>query len=147
MHSVRKASGPADVAAARELFTEYERWVDEPRCFAAFDEELAALPDGYEVLLLLQDSAGCAALRRLEASTAELKRLYVRPAYRGRGWGRALAEAAISTARARGYQRLVLDSLPKMSAAQALYRELGFRETPPYLPAPTPGAICFELSL
>jgi putative acetyltransferase len=147
MHSVREASTPADIGAVRALFAEYERSVDEPRCFAAFDEELAALPGGYEVILLLPDCAGCAALRRLDAATVELKRLYVRPAYRGKGLGRTLADAAISTARQRGCKRLVLDSLPKMTAAQALYRALGFRQTAPYLPAPTPGAICFELSL
>jgi carbonic anhydrase len=76
-----------------------------------------------------------------------MKRLYVRPAYRARGIGRALAEAAITAARANGHARIVLDSLPKMGAAQGLYRLLDFREVAPYLPEPTPGATCFELNL
>ena len=73
-----------------------------------------------------------------------MKRLYVRSAWRGRGLGRALAEAAIAAARAGGYQRIVLDSLPKMREARALYRSLDFRETARYLAQPTPGADCFE---
>ena len=81
------------------------------------------------------------------AGTAEMKRLYVRPAHRGEGLGRALAETAIAVARHAGCTRIVLDTLPKMVEARALYRALGFRPIDPYLESPTPGALCFGLSL
>ncbi len=141
-----RVTGATDIAAVRELFAEYAGAVDEPHCFAGFEQELAALPAGYEVILLAKD-AGCVGLRRLDQRTAEIKRLYVRAAHRCSGLGRRLAEAAIGAAREAGYSRVVLDSLPKMREAIALYRSLGFRETPPYLACPTPGAVCFELSL
>jgi ribosomal protein S18 acetylase RimI-like enzyme len=130
----------------RELFAEYARMVDEPCCFADFDRELAALPGEYR-LFLAPDAAGCVGVRLLDPHTAEMKRLYVRPAHRGRGLGRALAEAAIAAAREAGCARIVLDTLPKMREAIALYGFLGFKETQPYLPKPTPGALCFELRL
>jgi putative acetyltransferase len=150
MAEVREASAPADLGSVRELFAEYARAVDEPCCFAGFECELAALPRGYIALLLaLEDgaAAGCVGLRALDGASAEMKRLYVRPAYRGRGIGRTLAEAAIAAARKGGYARVLLDSLPKMREAIALYGELRFREVPPYLAEPTPGARCFELRL
>jgi ribosomal protein S18 acetylase RimI-like enzyme len=150
MAMLREARAPADVESVRRLFAEYARAVDEPCCFAGFERELAELPRGYLVLLLALETdalAGCVAVRELDRSTAEMKRLYVRSACRGRGIGRALAEAAIAAARAGGYERIVLDSLPKMREALALYRELDFREVPPYLAQPTPGASCFELRL
>ena len=150
MARLRDASAPADLDAVRTLFAEYARGVDEPCCFAGFERELADLPQGYLVLFLSQEEgvpAGCVGLRELDRGTAELKRLYVRPAFRGHGIGRALAEAVIAAARAGGYGRIVLDSLPKMHAARAPYRSLDFRETAPYLAQPTPGASCFERSL
>jgi putative acetyltransferase len=150
MATLREASTPADVESVRLLFAEYARAVDEPCCFAGFERELAALPLGYRVLLLAHDhgvAAGCVGVRELDPGTAEMKRLYVKPSYRGRGLGRELAEAAIAAARAAGYERMVLDSLPKMREALALYGALEFREVPPYLAQPTPGARCFELTL
>jgi ribosomal protein S18 acetylase RimI-like enzyme len=150
MATLREARAPADVESVRQLFAEYARAVDEPCCFAGFERELAALPQGYSVLLIAQEDAGpagCVALRALDARTAEIKRLFVRPSCRGRGIGRALAQAAIAAARNAGYERIVLDSLPKMHEALALYRELQFCEVPPYLAQPTPGARCFELRL
>jgi putative acetyltransferase len=141
-----EATGADEVAAVRELFAEYARMVDEPCCFADFERELAGLPGKYR-LFLLEDTAGCVGVRLLDRHTAEMKRLYVRAAHRGKGLGRALAEAAISAARQAGCARIVLDTLPKMREAQALYGLLGFKRIEPYLPAPTPGAICFELRL
>src|SRR5437867_3572783 len=123
MATLVEATAPADVELVRALFVEYARGVDEPCCFASFNEEVAALPRGYLALLLAKEdgaAAGCVGLRRLDARTAEIKRLYVRPEYRGCGIGRALAEAAIAAARSAGHRRVVLDSLPKMSAAQSL---------------------------
>lgn len=141
-----EATGAAEVARVRELFAEYARRVDEPCCFADFDRELAALPGDYR-LFLAEGDAGCVAVRVLNPETAEMKRLYVRGAHRGKGLGRALAEAAIAAARAAGCTRIVLDTLPKMREAQELYRTLDFRPIPPYLENPTPGALCFELRL
>jgi ribosomal protein S18 acetylase RimI-like enzyme len=146
----RQAREPADVEAVRELFKEYVHGVDEPCCFRDFERELADLPHGYFMLLLAREEglpAGCVALREIDPSTAEMKRLYVRPAYQGRGVGRSLAAAAVAAARRAGYERVVLDTLPKMREALALYRSLEFRAIPPYLAEPTPGASCFELKL
>ena len=141
-----EATSAAQIAAVRELFAEYARSVDAPDCFVGFERELDALPGDYRLFLADHDG-GCVALRFLGVETAEMKRLYVRDAHRGKGLGRALAEAAIRAAREAGCTRIVLDTLPKMRAAQALYRSFGFREIGPYLETPTPGAICFELSL
>lgn len=143
-----------DIGAVRELFAEYARAVDAPACFQGFERELAGLPGEYAPphgrLFLGREgaaAAGCVGLRRLDPATAEMKRLYVRPAYRGSALGRRLAEAAIAAARGADCERIVLDTLPNMSEAIALYRRLGFREVAPYLAQPTPGSICFALSL
>jgi len=141
-----EATSAAQIAVVRELFAEYARSVDAPNCFVGFERELDALPGDYR-LFLADDDGGCVALRLLGVDTAEMKRLYVRDAHRGKGLGRALAEAAIRTARDAGCTRIVLDTLPKMREAQVLYQTLGFRPTAPYLEKPTPGALCFELSL
>lgn len=151
---LRQAASAAEIADVRALFREYHRWVDEPCCFAGFEAELAGLPGEYAPpagrLLLASEAgapAGCAALRRLDARTGEMKRLYVRPAFRARGLGRRLAEAVISAAREAGYASLVLDTLPKMASAIALYRALAFAPRGPYSAQPTPGAVFFELRL
>ena len=99
-------------------------------------------------LLIARDGeapAGCVALRRLDSRTGEMKRMYVRAQHRGSGLGRRLAVEVIEAARKTGCARVVLDTLPKLAPAIALYRDLGFRETGPYLASPTPGAVCFEL--
>jgi putative acetyltransferase len=150
MARIREASAPQELESVRALFREYARSVDEPCCFADFEREVLELPRGYLLVLVAEDeegAAGCVALRALDERTAEVKRLYVRSRTRGRGTGRALIEAAIAAARNTGYRRVVLDSLPTMHEALALYRTLGFREIPPYLAQPTPGARCFELTL
>ena len=154
MPIIAPAATPRDIADVRTLFGEYAGLVAEALCFQNFDAELAALPGEYAppggVLLIARDGdapAGCVALRRLDAGTGEMKRMYVREAYRGGGLGRRLAGAVIEEARNRGYVRVLLDTLPKLAPAIALYRDLGFRETGPYLASPTPGALCFELRL
>ena len=151
---IAPAATPRDIADVRTLFGEYAGLVAEALCFQNFDAELAALPGEYAppggVLLIARDGdapAGCVALRRLDAGTGEMKRMYVREAYRGGGLGRRLAGAVIEEARNRGYVRVLLDTLPKLAPAIALYRDLGFRETAAYLASPTPGAVCFELSI
>ena len=146
MARLAEATGAAQLAAVRELFAEYARMVDEPCCFVDFQRELDSLPGPYK-LLLLEDRSGCVAVRFLSPDTAEMKRLYVRAAHRGRGLGRVLAEAAIAAAREAGCSRIVLDTLPKMREAHALYGLLGFKKIGPYLSEPTPGALCFELRL
>ena len=136
------------------LFREYAGLVAEALCFQNFDAELAALPGDYAppggVLLIARDGdapAGCVALRRVDSGTGEMKRMYVREQYRGSGLGRRLAVAVIDEAKKKNCKRVVLDTLPKLTSAIALYRDLGFRECDPYLASPTPGAICFELKL
>ena len=147
-------ASPRDLQDVGILFREYSALVAEALCFQNFEQELEALPGLYAppggILLIARDqevAAGCVALRRLDDGTGEMKRMYVREAYRGSGLGRRLAVAIIEEARKRDYARVVLDTLPKLAAAIALYRDLGFRETGPYLASPTPGAICFELRL
>ena len=148
------SASPQDIADVRLLFGEYAQLVAEALCFQNFDEETAVLPGAYAppggALLIARDgqiAAGCVALRRLDAGTGEMKRMYVRERYRGSGLGRRLAVAVIDEARKRNYARLVLDTLPKLTSAISLYGDLGFRACGPYLPAPTPGALCFELRL
>jgi len=154
MPEILAARSPAEIESVRTLFREYEQGVAEPCCFADFERELAALPGEYVppagALLLARDAAGdagCVALRRLDAGRGEMKRLYVRGDRRGSGFGRALALAAIEAARRAGYNGLMLDTLPKMTEAIALYRALGFTPTGPYSATPTPGAVFFQLNL
>jgi ribosomal protein S18 acetylase RimI-like enzyme len=125
-------------------------------CFQNFDREVRELPGAYALpdgrLLLAEDKSreimGCVALRRLDAETCEMKRLYVRPAFRGRRLGRELTEAVISEAQKIGYRRMRLDTLPgMMDDAIRLYRTLGFREIEPYYHNPVEGAVFMELSL
>jgi ribosomal protein S18 acetylase RimI-like enzyme len=151
---LRQAASAAEIEEVRALFREYHRWVDEPCCFAGFEQELAGLPGEYAPpsgrLFLASEAgvpAGCAALRPLDARTGEMKRLYARPAFRGRSLGRRLAEAVIAAARETGYACLVLDTLPKMTSAIALYRALAFAPRGPYSANSTPGAVFYELRL
>jgi ribosomal protein S18 acetylase RimI-like enzyme len=144
------AAAMSDLAEVGVLFREYADSLPFSLAFQDFDRELAELPGAYAPpggALLLVRSAGCVGLRPLEGETCEMKRLYVRPAARGRGIGRRLAEAAVSEARRLGYARMRLDSTPGMEAAQALYIELGFREIAPYRVNPVPGTRFFELEL
>ena len=145
------ASGPDHLAVLRELFQEYAENLAVDLCFQQFDTELATLPGDYAdprgaLLLALVDGepAGCCALRPLDATdypnASEMKRLYVRRAFRGFGLGRQLAEAALDAARQRGYACVLLDTLDDMESARALYTELGFVEIPPYYHNPIPGA-------
>jgi ribosomal protein S18 acetylase RimI-like enzyme len=143
-------SGP-QLEEVRGLFLEYAQWLGFSLCFQGVDEELATLPGKYAPpcgALLLAQGAGCVGLRPLSGDTAEMKRLFVRPAARGTGLGRRLALAALSQARELGYRRMVLDTIgEKMGEAVALYRSLGFREIAPYYENPIPGALYLERDL
>jgi putative acetyltransferase len=142
---VIRAAGAADVEAVLELFREYAAGLGVDLSFQDFEAELADPLDFYELVLVTE--GGCVALRRIDQETCEMKRLYARPEARGSGLGRRLAEALIAEARARGYRRMLLDTLPSMAAARALYARLGFHETEPYRFNPIDGTTFLELFL
>lgn len=151
---LRRARTPSEIAATRELFTEYSKGLGVDLCFQNFSAELAALPGEYAPphgdLLLARVKgriAGCIALRRLSNEDAEMKRLYVRDDFRGTGCGLALTFEVIRRAHRLGYRRLLLDTLPNMKKAQALYESLGFVDIGPYRPNPVPGARFMALNL
>lgn len=135
-----------DVELVRALFREYAESLGVDLSFQGFEEEVARLPDGYDVLLLA-GADGCVGVRRFEGDVCEMKRLYVRPSARGRGLGRALAAAAVERARALGYRAMRLDTMPAMESAQALYASLGFVEIPAYRHNPVAGTRFMELDL
>ncbi len=152
METSLQAAQPHDIADVRELFLEYAGWLGEDLCFQGFEAELAGLPGDYAgprgALFIAKSqagAAGCIALRPFDAKTGEIKRLYVRPAYRGAGLGERLAARCLDAARAAGYERLVLDTLDRMDAAVKLYGKLGFRPIPAYYNNPIAGALYFEL--
>ena len=150
-----QAQSAEEISRARELFEEYAAGVGISLCFQNFDKELAELPGAYvppsgRLFLAVEkdEAAGCVALRRIEEGVCEMKRLYVRPSFRGTGLGRTLTETAIQAAREIGYRRMRLDTLPgKMDRAIAMYLVLGFKEIKPYYDNPVEGAAFMELLL
>ena len=152
---IRPAQSPTEIAQVRELFLEYAQSLGFSLCFQSFDQELASLPGDYapprgRLLLAEYDGqlAGCVALHKLEDEICEMKRLYLRPQFRGGGRGRALAERLIDEARGIGYRRMRLDTVePVMKNAVALYRILGFKEIAPYCANPIKGAMYMELEM
>jgi putative acetyltransferase len=151
---IRQAEAGADLRAAHDLFAEYADSLGIDLSFQDLDRELDELPGAYAptegrllLALMEEEAAGCVALRDLGEGVCEMKRLYVRPAFRGRGLGRLLAEAVIDEARAAGYRRMRLDTLPSMAEAIPLYRSLGFREIEPYRFNPVEGATFLELNI
>ncbi len=142
---------PSDLGATRLLFRDYANGLKVDLCFQNFEAELASLPGEYApprgvllVALCAEALAGCCALRPLDnvdyANACEMKRLFVRPAFRGKGVGRLLAEAVMDSARQANYDHILLDTLTEMETARALYEELGFVEVAPYYFNPLQGA-------
>ena len=133
------------------MFREYAAWIGDDFWRDGFEDELAALPGYYDVLLVARDGAGAligsVAVRPLPDGTGELRRFYVRPPARGTGLGRTLAEAAVARAREFGYAVLRLDTLPQMETARRIYASLGFVACEPYSDNPIPGVLFFELQL
>lgn len=150
-----QAESPNDIAQARELFLEYAKSLGFSLCFQNFDKELAELPGDYappegRLLLAANDAqlAGCVALHQLSNDICEMKRLYLRPAFRGEGLGRVLANRIITEARQIGYRRMRLDTVePVMADAVRMYRKIGFKEIAPYCTNPIAGALYMELLL
>ena len=153
--TIAPASGGADIGIARRLFLEYGESLDFNLCFQDFDTELAELPGAYApprgaLLLARVDDApaGVVALRPLDGSACEMKRLYVKPEHRGHALGRRLAEAILDAGARAGYRAMRLDTIgATMVAARTLYEDLGFREIPPYYENPIPSATYFEIDL
>jgi putative acetyltransferase len=153
--SFTQAESPQQIAQARQLFLEYAQSLGFSLCFQNFEKELAELPGDYAPprgrLLLAEyegQLAGCVGLHPLQAEICEMKRLYLRLQFRGKGLGRSLAEQIIAEARQVGYKRIRLDTVePFMKDAVAMYRKLGFREIDPYCNNPVPGAMYMELEL
>lgn len=144
------------------LFREYAQWLGVDLCFQGFEEELKTLPGAYAAprgrLLLAgppNDAFACIALRPLDTgerrssdvANGEVKRLYVRPAYRGQGWGQRLAQTLVDEARGIGYRALKLDTLEWMKAARSVYTRLGFRDCARYYDNPLPGVVYMSLEL
>jgi GNAT superfamily N-acetyltransferase len=152
---IAEAVAGDELALVRELFEEYAAWLGFSLAFQGFDAELAGLPGAYappagRLLLARCDgaAAGCGGLRPLGGGACEMKRLYVRPAFRGRALGRLLAQRLVGEAAATGYARMLLDTIPaRMAGADRLYRSLGFREIPAYYDNPVRGVRYMGLEL
>ena len=152
---LQPAESTQQISAIRELFLEYANSLNFSLCFQSFENELAGLPGDYappggRLWLAVQNSqlAGCVALHKVGQDVCEMKRLYVRPQFRGQRLGRVLAERVVADAQEIGYKRLRLDTVePVMRAAVALYRKLGFKEIAPYRDNPIEGALYMELAL
>ena len=152
--AIRRATGAGDIAVAKGLFEEYAAWIAIDLSFQNFAEELKRLPGDYAppagaLFLAWADArpAGCVAVRPLDDRECEMKRLYVRDAFRGLSAGERLAREAIEWARDAGYRRMLLDTLPSMRSAHRLYERLGFLEIPAYRFNPVAGARFLALSL
>ena len=155
MIEITPAESPEQIEEIRRLFREYEARLDIDLCFQDFEKELADLPGKYtkpdgRLFLIYRENqlAGCIALRKIDGEICEMKRLYVRENFRGRGLGKFLIEKIIEEARAVGYEKMRLDTLPdKMPSAVRLYKFYGFCEIPPYYNNPHPKTLFMELKL
>lgn len=151
---ILQAHTSSDIETVRALFREYERFLSVDLCFQGFEQELATLPGRYAPprgrLLLAwegEQATGCVALRPLEEGACEMKRLFVRPVYRGQGLGRMLAAWIINEASALGYAVIRLDTLDTLDRAMHLYTTLGFERCASYYANPLPGVVYWQRSL
>lgn len=147
---IQIASNPDDIAAVKELFLEYAKWLGHDLHFQAFDEEMATWPGRYDFLLIAKqgnEPVGACALKDLDGGYCEMKRLYVRDVMKGKGLGRTLSLRLIEEARARGYRAMRLDTLRSMTPAVTLYQKLGFKEIPAYYDNPLDDVVYMELAL
>lgn len=154
MHEIVEASSPAELERVRQLFREYKSSVGVDLWFGGFDRELAALPEPYarpggRLFLLLDggEAAGCGGLCPMAPEVAEMKRMWLRPAHRGKGLGRAVAAALVAAAREEGYRSVRLETLSVMPTARELYKAMGFREIPHEKKDPFPGSVLMEMRL
>lgn len=155
MIEIIQVETPEQLEATRQIFREYEAWLNLDLCFQGFEAELANLPGKYSspdgrLFLAMSDKkvAGCAALRKLEDGICEIKRLFVRDEFRGQKIGISLIEKIIATAKEIGYQKLRLDTYPpKMQKAVGLYESYSFREIAPYYHNPFGETLFMELEL
>jgi GNAT superfamily N-acetyltransferase len=154
MIEITQATTPSQIQTIRDLFREYEAFLQVDLCFQRFEEELASLPGRYAppqgALLLASaagQAAGCVAMRPLEGGVCEMKRLYVSPPHLGRGLGKKLALRVIEQARTAGYASMRLDTLEKLRPALCLYTGLGFQTCRPYYKNPLSGVIYMEMAL
>lgn len=148
------ARGAGDMDIAREMFREYQAWLGVDLCFQGFEQELAGLPGAYAPprgeIFIARDGgavAGIVAIRPVGDDgdgRCEMKRLYVRDAWKGRGLGRRLAETVVRFGADAGYRIMVLDTLPQLETAKGLYLRMGFAETAPYYENPLPGVVYLE---
>lgn len=151
---IREAVFPADSPALKSVIEEYIGWLDMDLSYRGFAQEMACfeaiftLPSGLFLLACVNgELAGCVGLLRHAGDVAEVKRLYVRPAFRGLQLGRQLMAELMARAQALGCQRLILDAVPQTTVAQQLYEAMGFEETAPYYANPVPGTRFFALPL
>lgn len=156
MYEIKAVTSKEDIKAIQGLFLEYAAWLDFPLCFQGFDKELAALPGKYSppegrlytVLSSDGENSGCIGLRKFADGVCEMKRLYVKPAARGKGIGKALVERVIKDAKEIGYSRMRLDTIEeKMGKAVDIYKECGFVEIEAYYDNPNPHTLYMELDL
>ena len=151
---IREATFPSDTAPLVAIVRAYVRWLDMDLSYRGFEQEMQSfeqtytLPSGmFLIAEVPTEIAGCVGLLRHSDEVAEVKRLYVRPAYRGSALGEKLMHALIDKAKSLGFAKLVLDSVPQTAFAQMLYERLGFAETSPYYANPVPGTRFLELVL
>lgn len=151
MFEVRQAESAADIAVAADLFREYQAWLDVDLCFQDFESELSNVAEMYAqprgviyIATVDGEDVGVGALRPVSDTQCEMKRVYVRESVRGLGLGKRIIDLLIAHGVETGYTSMVLDTLPKLETAQAIYRALGFREISAYYNNPLPGVVYFE---
>jgi putative acetyltransferase len=151
---ITEAQGPDEIEEVRHLFWEYETFLGVDLSFQCFEDELVTLPGKYApptgalfIAVNGEQTAGCVALRKLEDAVCEMKRLFVRPQFRGRGLGRQLAVRIVDEAIRLGYSMMLLDTLDRLEKAMKLYESLGFVRTKPYYHNPLHGVVYWKLDL